>query len=307
MVCPICNSANVRPIKTYAAKNSFFVDAKICQCGVCGMQMTLPLPSEAAWRTYNKSYFMNAHGGLNSSKWIDAYNIGVAKTRLNAFIKYLDEQNVEVNSVLEIGPGQGYFMREFRKQRPNLDYYVVESDASVHGDLKRHGAALVDADEIQRVKSVDAVIATHVLEHTLDPIGFLQHFTTSLRPGGVVFIETPCLDHEYKDVHEPHILFFEKSTLKKCFELCDLQHITLTYNGDAIRNLRRNGFVRKCLVKLEVKTGVPFHILLGQYWANDQRLGLTYQQSLAIVETSPHIEQDLPARWVRAFGKSKNV
>ena len=89
--------------------------------------------------------------------------------------------------------------------------------------------------------------------------------------------------------------------------MCDLQQITLTYNGDAIPNLRRNGFIRKCLVKLELKTGVPFHILLGQYWAKDQSFGLTYQQTLAIAETSPHIEQDAPARWVRAFGRSNNV
>ena len=31
--------------------------------------------------------------------------------------------------------------------------------------------------------------------------------------------------------------------------------------------------------------------------------GLTYQQSLAIVETSPHIEQDMPARWVEHLEK----
>ena len=307
MVCPICDSASVKPIKTYAAENSFFADSKICLCGACGMQMISPFPSEDAWETYNKSYFVNAHGGLNSSKWIEAYNIGVAKTRLTAFIKYLDEQNVELSSVLEIGPGQGYLMREFKKRLPTLDYYVVESDSSVHGVLKRHGAVIVDATDIKTIKPVDAVIATHVLEHTLDPIAFLRHFTSSLRPGGAVFIETPCLDHEYKYLHEPHVLFFEKSTLGRCFEMCGLQHITLTYNGDVIKNLRRNGFIRKCLVKLEVKTGVPFRKLLGQYWANDQLFGLTYQQSLAIVETSPHIEQDMPARWVRAFGKSKNV
>ena len=104
--------------------------------------MISPLPSADAWETYNKSYFINAHGGLNSSKWIEAYNIGVAKTRLNAFIKYLDEQNVEVSSVLEIGPGQGYLMQEFKKQLPNLNYYVVESDSSVHGELKRHGCGV---------------------------------------------------------------------------------------------------------------------------------------------------------------------
>ena len=269
--------------------------------------MISPFPSEDAWDAYNKSYFINAHGGFSSSKWIQAYNIGVAKTRLDSFIKYLDEQNLEVSSVLEIGPGHGYLMREFKKRLPNLDYYVVESDCSVHDDLKRQGAALIDAADLKTIKPVDAVIATHVLEHTLDPIGFLRHFTTSLRPGGAVFIETPCLDHEYKNLHEPHVLFFEKATLSRCFEMCGLQHIKLTYNGDVIPNLWRNGFIRKCLVKLEVKTGVPFHKLLGQYWADGHYFGLTYQQTLAIAETSPHVEQDAPARWVRGFGKRGNV
>ena len=271
------------------------------------MQMISPLPSEDAWDAYNKSYFINAHGGLNSSEWIAAYNIGVAKTRLNAFFKYLDEQNLELSSVLEIGPGQGYLMQEFKNRVPDLDYYVVESDTSVHDGLKRQGAAVIDVTDVKTIKPVDAVIATHVLEHTLDPVGFLRHFTTALRPGGAVFIETPCLDHEYKDLHEPHVLFFEKSTLGRCFEMCGLQHITLTYNGDVIPNIRRNGFIRKCLVKLEVKTGVPFHKLLGQYWSDNQCFGLTYQQTLAIAETSPHIEQGAPARWVRGFGKSKDV
>ena len=54
-------------------------------------------------------------------------------------------ENLEVSSVLEIGPGQGYFMREFKNWMPNLNYYVVESDPSVHDDLKRQGAAVIDA------------------------------------------------------------------------------------------------------------------------------------------------------------------
>lgn len=307
MKCPICKSTDVVIVKPYAAANPFFAGSKICQCGECNMQMISPLPSEDSWESYNNSYFINAHGGLNPSKWIETYNTGVAKIRLNAFIKYLNEENVTVSSVLEIGPGQGYLMREFKKRLPNLDYYVVESDSSLHDELIRHGATVIDVADVNTLKPVDAVIATHVLEHTLDPIGFLRHFTSVLRPGGAVFIETPCLDHEYKDLHEPHVLFFEKSTLGRCLELCDLQHVTLTYNGDVIKNLRRNGLIRKCLVKLEVKTGVPFHVVLGQYWAKDQSFGLTYQQTLAIAETSPHIEQGIPARWVRGFGKSKNV
>ena len=154
--------------------------------------MISPLPSEDAWDAYNKSYFINAHGGLNSSKWIEAYNIGVAKTRLNAFLKYLDEQNLEISSVLEIGPGQGYLMREFKKRLPNLDYYVVESDSSVHDGLKRQGAAIIDATDVKTIKPVDAVIATHVLEHTLDPIAFLRHFTSACALVALFLLKHPA-------------------------------------------------------------------------------------------------------------------
>ena len=86
MLCPICNSNISKLIKPYAAENSFFAGSNIRQCGACGMQTISPLPREDAWDAYNKSYFLNAHWGLNSSKWVEAYNIGVGKTRLNAFI-----------------------------------------------------------------------------------------------------------------------------------------------------------------------------------------------------------------------------
>ncbi len=264
--------------------------------------MVFPLPSKEKWEDYNNSYFINAHGGLTSSTWIETYNIGLAKIRLAALTNYLKEQNLVLSSVLEVGPGQGYLMREIKNRFPKLNYYVVESDASVHDILAKHGATIVDSADVENINNLDAVIATHVLEHTLDPINFLTYYTNPLRAGGVVFIETPCLDHAYKDVHEPHVLFFEKSTLGRVFRDCKLNNIRLTYNGDVIPSLRRNGFLRKCLVKLELKTGVPFHYLFGKFWAAKVSSALSYQESLAITETSPHIEQKSPSRWVRGFG-----
>jgi SAM-dependent methyltransferase len=40
-------------------------------------------------------------------------------------------------------------------------------------------------------QSVDFVIANHILEHTEDPIGALQHLTRVVRSGGTVFITLP--------------------------------------------------------------------------------------------------------------------
>ena len=73
------------------------------------MQMISPLPSEDAGCI--QQLFHKRAWGFNSSKWIEAFYIGVAKTRLNAF-QISGRTESEVSSVLEIGPGQGYFMRE---------------------------------------------------------------------------------------------------------------------------------------------------------------------------------------------------
>ena len=266
------------------------------------MQMTLPVPSEESWDNYNTSYFLNAHGGISTSKWIEAYNTGVAKVRLDAFNKYISLSNRKLNSVLEIGPGRGYFLKELKKTNPSLTYYVVESDKSVHEELRAKGAVIIDPAKLKDIHLVDALVATHVLEHTLHPIEFLQSFMRALKPGGSVFVETPCRDHEYKKIHEPHVLFFDKPTLGRCLQSCALKNIKLTYNGDSIPNLRRNAFIRKCLVKLEIKSGIPLHIFLGQYWHKDELDRSTYHEKLAIAETAPHVEQLSPARGVRGFG-----
>ena len=306
MECVLCKSSLLTTVKVYTGHNPIFSGAEICQCVECGMQMVSPLPTQKKWDSYNKSYFLNAHGGLNTSSWVETFNVAIAKIRFNALKKFLVDRNLKLNSILEVGPGPGYLMCQLKREYPNLKYFVVETDASVHSRLQDNGAILVEATTLPKKEKVDAIIASHVVEHTLDPIGFLTHFTSMLRRGGAVFVETPCLDHRYKNIYEPHVLFFNKNTLGKLLERCNLSQIKLTYNGDKIPSLRRNSFLRKCAVKFELKTGAPCHKFLGKYWAMNKQLGLTYDEAMAIVETSPHVEQDVPARWVRGFGIKEN-
>lgn len=50
------------------------------------------------------------------------------------------------------------------------------------GDYTKHGA--MDASQ-------DAVLASHVLEHVIDPAGFLGEVRRLLKPGGLAFVNTP--------------------------------------------------------------------------------------------------------------------
>lgn len=303
MVCPICSSDDYKKIKPYKFNHLIFEGRDICQCNDCSMQFIYPMPTQEEWDAYNASYFSNAHGGLKLTPWIDAYNSGLAKARLASLVDYIKSNNISIKKVLEVGPGPGYLMKEYLSRFPETQYYVVESDSSVHEKLNQLGATIIEADQIDSINDVDLLIATHVIEHTLKPVDFLSYFSKALRMNGCVFIEAPCLDHQYKDIFEPHVVFFEQSTLATCFKKADLYNFEFTYNGDIISKIRINSLVKKIIIKLQTKTKLPFRLFLGKYWPNKDKFNLNYYETLAIVETSPHITQNVKARWIRGFGQ----
>ena len=54
---------------------------------------------------------------------------------------------------------------------------------------------------------------SHVLEHMPDPRYFLKLVHEKLKTGGKLFIDVPCKDYLYKDIDEPHVLFFNIQSL----------------------------------------------------------------------------------------------
>lgn len=51
--------------------------------------------------------------------------------------------------------------------------------------------------------TLDFVIASHVLEHTQDPIGTLRHHLRVLRPGGIVLLALPDRRHGIDELRSP--------------------------------------------------------------------------------------------------------
>lgn len=302
MTCPLCSSKQSIFIQNYRYHNEFFANTTIQECQNCSLNFADPLPSEKEWEKFNHGYFDNAHGGVGVINAYEDYNIGVAKVRCNALIEFLEVNQIEVSSVLEVGPGPGYLMRQWLRHYPDTKYHVIESDPSVHGTLEKYGATIIDPTKSHHTKDHDLLIATHVLEHTLDPVSFLKSLSVNLRRGGGVFIETPCLDHLYKDIPEPHTLFFNKATHHRCFSQSGLSVTYQTYNGDEIGQLKFRSLIKKIVAKFQKVTGIPFLKILPSVYPNSVQYGLTENEAAAIVETAPHKVKVKPARWVRSFG-----
>jgi SAM-dependent methyltransferase len=94
--------------------------------------------------------------------------------------------------LLDIGAGTGHFARYMK----NLGWEVValEPDSKARAiALEKNRITLLPLEQLadQNPQSYDVITLWHVLEHVHDIPGYMDHFRTILKPGGVLIIAVP--------------------------------------------------------------------------------------------------------------------
>lgn len=139
-------------------------------CQSCTHAFGIPMQQE----TYGPEYFEKTH-----RRWFSNPN-----TELFDKVSALIPQN---SSVLDIGCGNGQFLRYLRDKRADLSLTGVDlapnvPDRDIHflqGDFLR-----------MELGQFDAVVSFAVIEHIPDVLNFVQQVAKSLRPNGVAAIMT---------------------------------------------------------------------------------------------------------------------
>ncbi len=108
----------------------------------------------------------------------------------------VSEYAPDAGDILDIGCGVGHTLVEIQRQRPDL--HVVASDMDVE-------CLRITADRVALEESIhatadklfpgnrlfDCVMASHVLEHTYNPVDFVRGVMGLVRPGGVAVLAVP--------------------------------------------------------------------------------------------------------------------
>lgn len=241
VACPICgkfdyrviNSCRVSRQDALIAEESLF----LCRCRNCGLVFVNPQPrvlEENPAQLYDKDYFKD---------YMKFHSIGKDGTlQLNESFPLrlgLIKRFKSAGVLLDIGCASGDFLRAsrdagFSVTGVDISSYACEAAKNKYGLDVREGSF----EEMKfPERSFDVISAGDVLEHTRDPVLFLQEINRILKDDGIIYLAVP----DFGSFHYQFMSFCGRFTQKNYFVLPHhLYHFT---GGTLEKLLDKAGFV----------------------------------------------------------------
>lgn len=123
----------------------------------------------------------------------------------------------ERGSLLDIGCGNGAFLKAFAAARPGWELRGTEHDRRHAAELEKIAGfkELLPGDFPDfKSQTFNLISLVHVLEHSQDPVAWLSRLRTHLASDGVLFVECPDAElNPFDLLTADHALHFSRQTL----------------------------------------------------------------------------------------------
>jgi SAM-dependent methyltransferase len=226
------------------------------RCGGCGTLYQNPRPPIEAFEAF--------YGDSESSRyWAEVFFPAVAEVRREKIFRprvarlaqMCADKGLHVGHLVDVGAGYGIFLDEWRQRFPAASLVAVEPSASLAGECRAKGLAVVEAIAEKAAGldgAADLVTCFEVLEHVHQPLEFLNVLKRLVRPGGYVFVSTLGIDgfdlqvlwEKSTQISPPHhINFLSVHGFEFLFRRAGLDDVTVATPGlldvDIVRNYAR--------------------------------------------------------------------
>jgi len=179
----------------------------ICECGLI-FQWWAMTPETLA--EYYKNIYRKMLG--KSTANTDNGDIKRGIKRAKTIVKFLDESSSDEspNNVLDIGCAAGYLLVKLR------DTYKCEVTGIEPDDNYREYSQGLGLNVLSNLESLngnqkfDLITATHVLEHFIEPMPFLEKVRGLMSEGGKLILEVPLMSPRLS-----HPIVFTEETFRK--------------------------------------------------------------------------------------------
>lgn len=240
--CQVCQSCDWQKIDTLASgvwqkqtqgngieaivRDEMLFEIGLCKC--CGHTQAFTPYSQ---QTFNNLYF-------SSDQQPEMWHVKAGQK--SPYFEMLDlffDKMSSFNTIADFGCGEGLLMREMKNANPQAK--VLGFDFNIQGqsgDIARFACDLNNYQDIERVQnhlSFDLVTTSHVLEHVINPVMYLQALKSRLSDKGLLFIEVPdasaCSQrlqlHSTNLVHGQHIHYYTSESLENIAARAGLKKI----------------------------------------------------------------------------------
>ena len=201
------------------------------QCDNCGLvflsrifELTQDKLDQFYEREYSKQYYEGFKADIRKS-FDDKLNYQYER------IRRLKNILTGANSLLELGCGSGCFLFACKRSIKNLVNITGIEKNTDERHFVNNELNILCFNKIEELenKKFDIIIMNQVLEHTLNPVKFINQYIPLLKNEGYLVIEVPSLTnpivslykcHAFKDYwfQEPHLYYFNPHTLQILLE-----------------------------------------------------------------------------------------
>ena len=231
--CTICGSDKVARRQAMHSRFPAFRKRKLVTCGECSAKTVFPIPNETELAEINRTYWEST--GTDSASARKGL-LELSKHRVNYLVSQCG--SLDAKRILDIGAGHAYPYDAIRLLGCNTDYAAVESDEHMRDELSAKGiTAYADLTDVSG-KHFDLIILSHVVEHVQSPVEFLKQASDCLSEDGLLFIEVPNQDDQFKLDLGLHLAVYNPSAIATLCHSAGLLPSEVSTAGAAIDELR---------------------------------------------------------------------
>lgn len=237
--CPLCGNAKVTllgrrsclgPIDGYApyVDDLALYDRNVFRCLVCGLQFIDPMYLDADLSSLyghekyeqflNTAEVMSDLQSKAARAFLKRLAVGLIEEGVDSWREQFEARHSRSPRFLDVGCGRGGHLWAF----DNIGFRVSGIDMSEkHVAFVREQMQFdvqhTSLEDFQPEEPFDCILASHVIEHTSCPHGFMDDALRLLADDGLLILHTPLTndygreDHRYRDIY--HTLFFDHFTL----------------------------------------------------------------------------------------------
>ena len=231
--CPLCGSSSNSLFESIAETERTLT---YCMCGNCGTVYQSPRMTDSALKTYYEAEYVAQH---QHATGVTEKELRIQAGRARKLAQRLTLEIATVERHLDIGSSTGSLMLAIKKAYGN-ETIGIEPAEVYRAYCEARGLMVVPDLESLNEGRFDLITMAHVVEHLLDPVGYLQAVREKwLTADGTLLVEVPNL-YGHPSVEIPHLFCFSSGTLSYALERA----------GFEVTRMARHGSPRSKLIPL---------------------------------------------------------